>query len=72
MDGAVDLTVRRDLVVISVERPFQEVHQVSFDFFLRVNALDLLVEDAELLFEYLEIRLVHRELLVGLVQGSGY
>ena len=72
MDGAVNIPIGRNLVILAIEREFEEVHQVALEFFFRIDDGNLLKVVAELGFKVVKDGPGHRDLTVCLIQGLGY
>ena len=72
MDSAVYVAVRRNLVILTIEREFQEVHQVAFEFLFRIDNGNLLVVVTELGFEAVKDAPIHRNLTISFIQRLGY
>ena len=71
MDGAVNIAVRGNLVTLAVEGELQEVHQIAFEFFFRVDDGNLLVIVTQLGLEAVKDKPVHGDLPICLIQGLG-
>ena len=71
MNGTVYIAIGRNLIILAVEREFQEVHQVSFELFFRINGGNLLVVVTELGFEDVKDWPFHRDLAICFIKRLG-